>query len=260
MKQRYNVVIGIAGAKNSGKDTVASMIHYIFRSGITSATFQEWVAMYEKPKLKFTVIHFADYLKNILSILFNIDRDLFDDRSYKDFIYYNLRENKFIAVDEFNYNTSNNPEKTVIITTEKLEKKPLAYYIEKYTNPYIKLRTLMQYFGTDIVRKKIEDNRWVKLTIGRAWEIARKEGLCLIPDVRFNNEQRYIQDSKGFVIKINRPIEDKNIDKHDSENMSDVEANYVIENNTSKMSLFYKVLKTVQEIYSIYEKGFYTSK
>lgn len=42
--------------------------------------------------------------------------------------------------------------------------------------------------------------------------------------------------------------------------MSDIEADYIIDNNTSKMSLFYKVLKTVQEIYSIYEKGFYTNK
>lgn len=31
MEQKYKIVIGISGAKNSGKDTAASMIHYIFK-------------------------------------------------------------------------------------------------------------------------------------------------------------------------------------------------------------------------------------
>ena len=30
MEQKYKIVIGISGAKNSGKDTAASMIHNIF--------------------------------------------------------------------------------------------------------------------------------------------------------------------------------------------------------------------------------------
>ena len=36
-------IIGIAGAKNSGKDTVASMINYIFAVGVTRASYAEYL-------------------------------------------------------------------------------------------------------------------------------------------------------------------------------------------------------------------------
>ena len=79
MEQKYKIVIGISGAKNSGKDTAASMIHYIFKSGITNATYKEWALKYEQTRFKPTVIHFADYLKDMLSMLSLISLNMMQD-------------------------------------------------------------------------------------------------------------------------------------------------------------------------------------
>ena len=38
-----NYIIGIAGQKNSGKDTLASMINYIFSAGVTRANYSDWI-------------------------------------------------------------------------------------------------------------------------------------------------------------------------------------------------------------------------
>lgn len=247
MEQKYKIVIGISGAKNSGKDTAASMIHYIFKSGITNATYKEWALKYEQTRFKPTVIHFADYIKDILSILFNIDRKLFDSRTYKDELWYDIHGNVFFDKPKHDARFTNSEEICKDVTIDNLKTTPLAYYMNNYQFVFIKLRTLLQYFGTDIVRNQIENDRWVKLTMGRAWNLARKEGLCLIPDVRFANEQKWITKTGGIVIKLERPT--KNIDNHDSEDMSDINVDYIVNNDNTKMVLFYSLLNICGQIY-----------
>ena len=248
MEQKYKIVIGISGAKNSGKDTAASMIHYIFKSGITNATYKEWALRYEQTKFKPPVIHFADYLKDMLSMLFNIDRKHFDSRVYKDELWYEVHGNIFVDKPKHDARFDKSEDICKDVSIEDLQNTPLAYYINNYQFVFIKLRTLLQYFGTDIVRNQIENNRWVKLTIGRAWTLARKEGLCLIPDVRFANEQEWITKTGGIVIKLNRPS--KSTDNHSSENMSDIKADYEVNNNNTKMVLFYDLLRISSDIYN----------
>ena len=67
-------IIGIAGAKNSGKDTVASMINYIFAVGVTRASYAEYLIKRTSidNTYKDRIVHFADGLKDILSNLYNI--------------------------------------------------------------------------------------------------------------------------------------------------------------------------------------------
>ena len=36
------VIVGIKGTKGSGKDTIASMIHYIMAVGVTAANMDGW--------------------------------------------------------------------------------------------------------------------------------------------------------------------------------------------------------------------------
>lgn len=60
-------VIGIAGQKGSGKDTVARMLIENVR---TSVTFQ--------------VFHFADHLKACCSLIHGVDPSLFEERDLKD--------------------------------------------------------------------------------------------------------------------------------------------------------------------------------
>ena len=83
-----NYIIGIAGAKNSGKDTIANIISYIDDVGLSKATYRGWLA---KSNVKYNnIIHFADTLKELVSKIFRIKLDYFYKRDYKDILYYNF--------------------------------------------------------------------------------------------------------------------------------------------------------------------------
>lgn len=246
-----NFVIGIAGVKNSGKDTVASMINYIFAAGVSKAKYQDWVikqAIYDN-NYKDRIIHFADPLKDILSILYNIPREYFDDRKYKDELWYCLNTNTFIK------NANQRPGNEVaIIHIYTLKSFSLNTYL-RFNNDKlvcIKLRTLLQYFGTEVCRNKLDNNIWVKCAISKIVDKAESRRLCIVPDVRFANEADALRISNdslyGGVIEVKRNhIE--NTDNHDSE-IIDFAVDDVIENNGTKMTLFYRVLSCVEHIIS----------
>ena len=81
-----NIVIGIGGQKHSGKDTFASMLLYIDRVGPAAANYNTWYENYIVPSFsgRLMTTHFPDSLKDACSVLFQIERKLFDDISYKD--------------------------------------------------------------------------------------------------------------------------------------------------------------------------------
>lgn len=240
MKQ---ILIGIAGTANSGKDTVASMINYIHHYGVTKASYSNWLAsqrLYDDT-FKHRIIHFADSLKDCLSIIYNIPREYFDDRKKKDEEYYLLNEQRF--VDENSFKGKYNE-----VTFESLKEYSLNEILyDNITNIGIKLRTLMQYFGTNICRNLLDMDIWVKSTIYKAVSIAEKEGICIIPDVRFENEARRIIGNSlyGGVIKVVRESSIKS--EHESE-IIDFPCSIIIENNKTKMQLFYKVLETYKQL------------
>lgn len=108
------------------------MIHYIFKSGITNATYKEWALKYEQTRFKPTVIHFADYLKDMLSMLFNIDRKLFDSRTYKDELWYDIHGNVFFDKPKHDARFTNSEEICKDVTIDDLKTTPLAYYMNNY--------------------------------------------------------------------------------------------------------------------------------
>jgi hypothetical protein len=241
-------VIGIAGCANSGKDTIASMINYIFVDGITQASYQRYVVRRVSIDGTFRdrIVHFADTVKDVLSCMYNIPRSYFDDRVYKDEYWYNLTKGEFIkqpVVIGPGYN---------VINIEHLSDDWSLHDILKTYDELdnvIKLRTLMQYFGTNICRDKMGDDIWVNATMRRAVDVANARRLCIIPDVRFDNEAsaiRKLDDSLyGGVIKISRQSD--TTATHESE-VIDFACNYEIYNDGTLMQLFYKVLDICQQI------------
>ena len=241
-------IIGIAGCANSGKDTVASMINYIFADGVTQASYQRYVIKHISidGTFKDRIIHFADPLKDVLSCMYNIPRSYFDDRAYKDKYWYNINKGEFIKqpiVIGKGYNT---------INIEHLnEDWSLHDILNTYDelNNVIKLRTLMQYFGTNICRNKMGHDVWINATMRRAIDIANTRRLCIISDVRFDNEVEAIQSVSeplyGGVIKVNRGNNESS--EHSSE-IIDFTVNFEIDNNGTLMQLFYKVLEICQTL------------
>lgn len=244
-----NYVIGIAGNINSGKDTVASMINYIFAVGIAKAKYADWLV--KRKSIDYTyadrIIHFADGLKQVLSIIYGIPLKYFYDRTYKDEKYYNLSTRTFISID-----AKLNPTKSIIININDLEKYSLNYYIDinRDKSVLITIRTLMQYFGTDICRTNLEDDIWIRCGLNKIIDTATSRKLCIIPDVRFHNEADAIKNCDSFplyggLIKINR--NDSNRSSHSSE-MIDFNYDFEIDNNGTLTQLFFKVLDICQQI------------
>lgn len=242
-------IIGIAGKRNSGKDTVASMINFIFRQGITKASYQEWLVRKEvhDATVADRIIHFADPLKDVLSIIYNIPREYFNDRKYKDELWYCLESGTFVTdktVGTEKYN--------IISINDLYDGNSIADELATYSsiNNVIKLRTLMQYFGTYICRDKLNKDIWIRCAVSKIIDKAESRRLCIVPDVRFANEANALRISNdsfyGGVIEVRRN-DAGNTDNHDSE-IIDFIVDEVIENNGTKMALFYKVLNYVEFI------------
>lgn len=246
-------IIGIAGKKNSGKDTVASMINYIFAKGITAVTYREWLmcrASFDATH-KNRIIHFADTLKDCLSLIYHIPRQYFDNRIYKDEMYYNLRTGEFIHKDRVTQKRDN----YFIINNDDIKHTSIREEIETYDElfPLVTLRTLMQYFGTNVCRDYLQSDIWIKSTMAKASDICLAHRLCIIPDVRFTNEATAIQTNESslyggvIMVRRNNNGSDDDIDYHSSEIVT-FSTNYSINNNGTIMELFYKVVEICQKI------------
>ena len=236
------VIVGIKGTKGSGKDTVADMIRYIMAAGTTQASYDNyiWFTKHRDSELDVPILHFADKIKDDLSIIFGINRECFDDSKYKDELYYHFRTGSFIKkidatvpVDE--------------ITLNNLAQHTLADLREQSKDDcVIKVRTLMQYYGTEIMRNHIGKEVWVNSTINKAIQNRDYYGFAVIADVRFVNEWQAIRNIGGKIVHVVRGrLEDKV--EHSSEHITSSSSDYEIENNGNLMGLFYKVLEFVKE-------------
>lgn len=240
-------IIGIAGVKQSGKDTVSSMLSYIISNGTYNAKFNTWLTKYSCNNYisdDNRVIHFADYLKEILSKMFRIDIKCFYNVFYKDNVYYTVDKEMFI--DDIN-----KLKNYKILTVDDFAVAPLTKWCKESNGRVcFNLRTLMQYFATDICRNMINEDCWVNATMCNAIDIRNKYGFCLIPDVRFANEANAIKrQPNGYIIQINRNINSG--DNHQSELLLDIEPDFVIDNNSTKFNLFHDVVAIVEKIYGL---------
>lgn len=239
------IIIGLAGTKSAGKDTAASMINYILANGIAQADYYTWYDKYKDIDTFPKVIHFADKLKQLCSELFKIPLHNFNDKDCKDNLYYCISTRSFISED---YKEAHKYKEITIdfLIEHGLPKARTIINSIGYIS-CIKLRTIMQYIGTNVFRNLINPNIWVDITMERAIEISDK-GYCIIADVRFKNEVEafyYIRDRPCKTILITRKT--KYGKEHESE-VIDFKTDYVIENNDSYMVLFYKLVNLLKEL------------
>lgn len=241
-------IVGIAGRARVGKDTTASIMNYILTVGVPRAKYEEWITkqkIYDEI-LKERSIHCADLLKDICAQLFGIGRALFDDGEYKDNRYYWIETGKFLRKAQL-------PKEAKVINIQDFDdintytetNYTLSNFIEQshgYT--FLTLRTILQYFGTNICREQLFNDIWVKATMTKATDIANTYGYCFIPDIRFKNEADAVMKSSLYVglIEIKRDVIQHS---HSSENIN-FQCSHIFDNNGTKMNLFYKCLEFVQ--------------
>lgn len=229
-------IVGIKGFKGSGKDTVASMISYILHDGIMKANYDTWL-LYHKNGFAENdeiIIHFADKLKDDISEFCGIDRKLLDRQEIKENYYYNFKTGI----------VSTNIKDIDCVINTVLEYDNLSTLLLLNNNVSIKIRALLQYYGTNVIRDHFWHNAFIRYTMNKAFDIKNSKGQCIIADARFEDECMAIKYYGGKIIRVDRRV---NNDNHESEQIKISQDDYVIDNTGTLVGLFYKVLKFVTD-------------
>ena len=240
---KFSIIITIKGFKGSGKDTVASMISYILHNGIMKANYDTWLLYHKNGFVENDeiIIHFADKLKDDIAAFCNIDRKLLDRQDIKEENYYNFKTGIV---------STNIKDATYVVDKWNdaiLKYNDLSSYLVLYNNNVsIKIRVLLQYYGTNIIRNHFWREAFIRYTMNKAFDIRNSKGQCIIADARFdNNECEAIKQCGGMIIRVDRKF--NNNDNHESEQIKISQDDYVIDNTGTLVGLFYKVLKFVTD-------------
>lgn len=229
-------IVGIKGFKGSGKDTVASMISYILHDGIMKANYDTWLLYHKNGFVENDeiIIHFADKLKDDISEFCGIDRKLLDRQEIKENYYYNFKTGI----------VSTNIKDIDCVINTVLEYDNLSTLLLLNNNVSIKIRALLQYYGTNVIRNHFWHEAFIRYTMNKAFDIKNSKGQCIIADARFEDECMAIKYYGGKIIRVDRRV---NNDNHESEQIKISQDDYVIDNTGTLVGLFYKVLKFVTD-------------
>lgn len=235
-------IVGIKGFKGSGKDTIASMISYILHDGIMKANYDTWLLYHKNGFVENDeiIIHFADKLKDDIAAFCNIDRKLLDRQDIKEENYYNFKT----GIVSTNIKDTDR----VINNIGEINYDNLSSLLSLNNNISIKIRVLLQYYGTNIIRNHFWREAFIRYTMNKAFDIRNSKGQCIIADARFDNDEcKAIRDCGGMIIRVDRKSNNDNHDSHESEQITINKDDYVIDNTGTLVGLFYKVLKFVTD-------------
>ena len=184
-----NKIIAVAGYKNSGKNTVASMLQYLYNSPKflhNYIGYKLFAKFYTKGNFKVT--SFAYPLKRTLSALLNIDISKFEDRIFK--------ETYFIYFPDLII--TNKPDCAKVISEGKFSRMVNNKDLSFLKTNYITIRQLLQVFGTECMRDTFGDKLWILSTL-------KQKGNLIISDLRFKVEYESIKNLGGITILVNNP-------------------------------------------------------
>lgn len=203
------------------------MLEYVLNAPKPLKTYF-WYNIFKKWPGKWNTTAFAKPLKETLSIILNQPLEWFEDRSVKENMYVDLRDLQLIdgwLLDE-NDILSENKFSKLIKTGEPL-------------TGYLSIRQLMQYWGTECVRRFLGDKTWINATLNQC-----ENKNTIVSDLRFKVEYDEVKLRNGIVIYIERPgcIPGSHSSEREVLEMKDQGLfNYTIQNNGSLKDLFNKI-------------------
>ena len=205
--------ITLAGQKQVGKDTSASMIRDILVPTKTIAVNNPNDCMsYEQETgphaRKVHIVHFADALKKACHFIFGISLEDMETEEGKQKVT-NVRW----------------PKSTDIVTT-KIDK----LWLPDLNGKNMTVREVLQFVGTDLFRNQLDPDIWLNSVFSKEYE---DDEIVIIADARFPNEAELGRE-QGILIGINRETGIKG-DGHKSETALNNYAHYhyVMENDGS---------------------------
>lgn len=222
-----NDIIGISGAKGSGKDLLAS---------------------YLVEEYGYKRIAFADSLKLICSQLTGLPLRYFEDPGLKEkAVHVDNEWVNFFVSGEFNSQFSKelisginnvvanqsifNKEWAVIDVFGSFQREAVRLYSEwnDASHKIITPRGLMKIIGTAFFRDKIDDEFWVKLL---EYRIVSSRNKVVISDVRWINEAWMVKHYGGVICNILRDAKIYESDGHESEQgLPEHLIDYYVDNN-----------------------------
>ena len=178
------MIIGINGYAGSGKDTVGTIIQYLYCPDTKDFSVEHAVKNYEDyeyalyDESNWEIKKFAGKLKDIASHLTGIDRDRFESQDVK----------KEILCKEW-------------WTTCDEGLQPMT------------VRDLLQKLGTECMRNGLHTNTWVNALFADYKPVTHSDrdpgGFVypdwVITDTRFENEAQAIKEKGGIIIRVDRP-------------------------------------------------------
>ena len=223
-----NKLIAISGVKGVGKDTTGDMLSFM----LSTPKFLHHYWIYKRfPNLRFKgnwlKVSFAGALKEMLSVLLRVPVEKFEDRDFK--------ENVFIDFNDLSFHKREDLKRYQILSDSKFSRKIKEGTIDVRAN-LLSVRQLLQYWGTDVMRRYLGDQLWCLATL----KIADLHDL-IISDLRFIVEADIVQSRNGTLIYIDRPgceVGNHQSEKEAFELYSTGRCDYVIHNTGTLKDLF----------------------
>ena len=223
-----NKLIAISGVKGVGKDTSGDMLRFM----LSTPEFLHHYWIYKRfPKLTFKgnwlKVSFAGPLKEMLSVLLRVPVEKFEDRDFK--------ENVFVDFNDLNFHKREDLKRYQILSDSKFSRKIKDGTIDVRAN-MLSIRQLLQYWGTDVMRRYLGDQLWCLATL----KLTDFYDL-IISDLRFKVEADIVQERNGTLIYIDRPgceVGNHQSEKEAFELYQSGRCDYIIHNTGTLKDLF----------------------
>lgn len=259
------MIIGLAGKKGSGKDTVAKLIQIL--TMFPKMTDDTIIKSLKKDfsNEPYEIVRFADKLKDFVCSIIGCIREQLEDRDFKEtelgeeWVYYKAYVPSLTGIDYIEiYGIFATESEALNIINQ------LGYNRYKIIGKRHSPRTLMQMIGTEAGREIIHPNIWVNATMvdykaksidipfGSGTRSEKHYPKWIIPDVRFPNEVEAITKRNGLKFKVVNPNLEVT-DEHESETALDNYNDYhgVIMNDSDYYNLINQVKTIILKDYNL---------
>jgi hypothetical protein len=196
-------IIGISGRKQAGKNTIAN---YINGDILKNKSMIQDYRIDDNGSLNIKTV---DNDHNSGWGIFDVTRkdDIFVDYAERELwpyikVYHFADPLKEMSINIFGLNPLNiygTDQQKNELTTLKWEEMPT----ETDKTGFMSHREFLEYYGTKVIRK-IKTDAWVNATLNKITK--EKSEISIIPDVRFPNEVKAIQDLGGIVVRLTRDM------------------------------------------------------
>lgn len=229
--------IAFSGVKDSGKTISSKIYRYLYVKWLwdINPSFEKFIDNIDTIECLNT-LSFATNVKKVLSIILNIDIKYFNDRDYKDKFWFNPYSRTFISENKLKERVT---KRRTLICQNTEQIKYNSFNDEDF---FVRLRTIMQWFGTDVAQKHFGNNVWINPIINKIKD--NPNDLFIIDDVRFKAEYEACLNNNISVYKIINSkftSKDKHVSETDLDSMIWNEDKIIVWNGEDLESLYNQI-------------------